>query len=55
MVLVDEVRAALERGEAAECVDPRMGGFAEEEAVPVLKLGLVIKAPVVERMAVLRQ
>ncbi|KAK8923886.1 eucine-rich repeat receptor-like protein kinase [Platanthera zijinensis] len=40
VMLVDEVRAAIERGEAAEWVDAKMCGLAEE-AVPVLKLGLV--------------
>lgn len=41
VMLVDEVMAVLERGEAEECVDRKMGGFVEEEAVPMLKLGLV--------------
>ncbi|KAH0449591.1 hypothetical protein IEQ34_020283 [Dendrobium chrysotoxum] len=41
VMLVDEVMAVLERGEAEECVDRKMGGFVEEEAVPLLKLGLV--------------
>jgi serine/threonine protein kinase len=41
-VLVDRVRALLEHGNALDCVDPGMGGeFPEEEALPVLKLGMV--------------
>ncbi|PKA66140.1 inactive leucine-rich repeat receptor-like protein kinase [Apostasia shenzhenica] len=41
VVLADVVRTVLERGEAAECVDRRMGEFPEEEVLPVLKLGVV--------------
>ncbi|XP_020577916.1 probably inactive leucine-rich repeat receptor-like protein kinase At3g28040, partial [Phalaenopsis equestris] len=41
VMLVDDVMTVLERGEAEECVDRRMGGFLEDEVVPMLKLGLV--------------
>ncbi|MQL87140.1 hypothetical protein Taro_019688 [Colocasia esculenta] len=41
VILVDQVRAMLERGTALDCVDPRMGPFPDEEVLPVLKLGLV--------------
>jgi hypothetical protein len=42
VVLQDQVRVLLEHGNAAECVDPGMGGaFPEEEVLPVLKLGMV--------------
>ncbi|NP_001304296.1 Probably inactive leucine-rich repeat receptor-like protein kinase At3g28040-like precursor [Zea mays] len=42
VVLVDQVRALLEHGNALECVDPGMGGrVPEEEVLPVLKLGMV--------------
>jgi hypothetical protein len=49
-VLIDQVRAVLEQGggdDAVECVDPAMGGeFLEEEALPVLKLGMVCTSQV---------
>lgn len=49
-VLIDQVRAVLERGgdgAAEECVDPALGGdFPEEEALPVLKLGMVCTSQV---------
>ncbi|XP_047059730.1 probably inactive leucine-rich repeat receptor-like protein kinase At3g28040 [Lolium rigidum] len=49
-VLIDQVRAVLEQGGgdgAVECVDPAMGGeFPEEEALPVLKLGMVCTSQV---------
>ncbi|KAM0821479.1 hypothetical protein ACQ4PT_072180 [Festuca glaucescens] len=48
-VLIDQVRAVLEQGGdgAAECVDPALGGeFPEEEALPVLKLGMVCTSQV---------
>lgn len=41
VILVDQVRALLERGAALDCVDPRLGPFPEDEVLPVLKLGLV--------------
>jgi serine/threonine protein kinase len=45
VVLIDEVRAVLERG--GECVDPSLGGeFPEEEALPVLKLAMVCTSQV---------
>ncbi|KQK11620.1 probably inactive leucine-rich repeat receptor-like protein kinase At3g28040 [Brachypodium distachyon] len=51
-VLVDQVRSALETtttrgGGVLDWVDPAMGGeFPEEEAVPVLKLGIVCTSQV---------
>uniref|UniRef100_A0ACD5WPQ0 Uncharacterized protein n=1 Tax=Avena sativa TaxID=4498 RepID=A0ACD5WPQ0_AVESA len=48
-VLIDQVRAVLEQGGdgAVECVDPALGGeFPEEEALPVLKLGMVCTSQV---------
>lgn len=41
IVLKDHVRLLLEQGNVLECVDQRMGGFPEEEVLPVLKLALV--------------
>jgi hypothetical protein len=42
VVLIDQVRALLEHGNALDCVDTAMGGeFPEEEVLPVLKLGMV--------------
>ncbi|KAM0923844.1 hypothetical protein ACQ4PT_005254 [Festuca glaucescens] len=48
-VLIDQVRAVLEQAGdgAVECVDPAMGGeFPEEEALPLLKLGMVCTSQV---------
>ena len=48
-VLIDQVRAVLEQGGdgAVECVDPALDGeFPEEEALPVLKLGMVCTSQV---------
>lgn len=42
VVLCDMVRGALEDGRVEECVDGRLrGSFPAEEAIPVIKLGLV--------------
>ncbi|XP_008788529.2 probable LRR receptor-like serine/threonine-protein kinase IRK [Phoenix dactylifera] len=47
VVLCDVVRGALEEGRVEECVDGRLGGkFPVEEAVPVLKLGLICTSQV---------
>ncbi|KAL5222341.1 hypothetical protein ABZP36_027054 [Zizania latifolia] len=41
-ILIDQVRVLLDHGNnALECVDPSIGGFPEEEVLPVLKLGMV--------------
>ncbi|KAG7031508.1 putative LRR receptor-like serine/threonine-protein kinase IRK [Cucurbita argyrosperma subsp. argyrosperma] len=41
-VLCDMVRVAVEEGKAEECIDSKLrGNFPVEEAVPVLKLGLI--------------
>ncbi|KAJ0971926.1 hypothetical protein J5N97_019885 [Dioscorea zingiberensis] len=41
VILIDQVRAMLEQGNALDCVDQSMGEFPEEEVLPVMKLGLV--------------
>ncbi|XP_057979363.1 probable LRR receptor-like serine/threonine-protein kinase IRK [Malania oleifera] len=42
VVLCDMVRAALEDGRVEECVDEKLQGkFPAEEAIPVMKLGLI--------------
>ncbi|KAL0708068.1 hypothetical protein Bca4012_074494 [Brassica carinata] len=42
MVLCETVREGLEKGRVEECVDGRLRvNFPAEEAIPVLKLGLV--------------
>ncbi|KAG9443249.1 hypothetical protein H6P81_014589 [Aristolochia fimbriata] len=47
VVLCDMVRGALEEGRVEECVDPRLSGdFPAEEAVPVMKLGLICTSQV---------
>ncbi|CAA0811019.1 Leucine-rich repeat protein kinase family protein [Striga hermonthica] len=47
VLLSDMVRGALEEGRVEECVDPRLGGkFPPEEAIPVIKLGLICTSQV---------
>ncbi|EFH54340.1 hypothetical protein ARALYDRAFT_907079 [Arabidopsis lyrata subsp. lyrata] len=47
VVLCDMVREALEDGKADECIDPRLQGkFPVEEAVAVIKLGLICTSQV---------
>ncbi|KAJ8537925.1 hypothetical protein K7X08_014465 [Anisodus acutangulus] len=47
MVLCDMVRGALEEGKVEECVDRRLHGkFPAEEAIPVMKLGLICTSQV---------
>ncbi|KAK6145696.1 hypothetical protein DH2020_022516 [Rehmannia glutinosa] len=47
VVLSDMVRGALEEGKVEECVDNRLQGkFPAEEAIPVMKLGLVCTSQV---------
>lgn len=47
VVLCDLVRGALEEGSVEECVDRRIGGdFPADEAVPVMKLGLICTSQV---------
>ncbi|KAK4268414.1 hypothetical protein QN277_025077 [Acacia crassicarpa] len=47
VVLCDMVRGALEEGKADQCIDPRLlGNFAAEEAIPVIKLGLICASQV---------
>jgi hypothetical protein len=47
IVLCDVVRAALDEGRVDECVDQRLcGKFPLEEAVPIMKLGLVCTSQV---------
>lgn len=47
VVLCDMVRGALEEGRVEECVDARLQGqFPAEEAIPVMKLGLICTSQV---------
>ncbi|WRX12840.1 Protein kinase domain - like 10 [Theobroma cacao] len=47
VVLCDMVRGALEEGRVDECVDGRLQGkFPAEEAIPVMKLGLICTSQV---------
>ncbi|KAM2975484.1 hypothetical protein FF1_001641 [Malus domestica] len=47
VVLCDMVREALEEGRVEECVDARLQGiFPSEEAIPVMKLGLICTSQV---------
>ncbi|GMH05024.1 hypothetical protein Nepgr_006864 [Nepenthes gracilis] len=47
VVLCDKVREALEEGRVEECVDGRLlGNFPAEEAIPVMKLGLICTSQV---------
>ncbi|KAK4348676.1 hypothetical protein RND71_031431 [Anisodus tanguticus] len=47
MILCDMVRGALEEGKVEECVDRRLHGkFPAEEAIPVMKLGLICTSQV---------
>nr|GMD53011.1 probable LRR receptor-like serine/threonine-protein kinase IRK [Ipomoea batatas] len=47
IVLCDTVRAALEEGRVEECVDLRLqGDFRAEEAIPIVKLGLICTSQV---------
>ncbi|XP_061370726.1 leucine-rich repeat receptor-like protein kinase PXC2 [Gastrolobium bilobum] len=47
VVLCDMVRGALEGGKVEQCVDEKLlGNFAAEEAIPVMKLGLVCASQV---------
>ncbi|KAH1055249.1 hypothetical protein J1N35_033314 [Gossypium stocksii] len=47
IVLCDMVRGALEEGRVEECVDERLQGkFPVEEAIPVMKLGLICTSQV---------
>ncbi|KAK6929573.1 Leucine-rich repeat-containing N-terminal, plant-type [Dillenia turbinata] len=47
VVLCDMVRGALEEGRVEECVDAKLkGSFPAEEAIPVMKLGLICTSQV---------
>ncbi|OAY41641.1 leucine-rich repeat receptor-like protein kinase PXC2 [Manihot esculenta] len=47
VVLCDLVRGALEDGRVEECLDGRLGGnFPADEAIPVIKLGLICASQV---------
>ncbi|KAF8028210.1 hypothetical protein BT93_E0957 [Corymbia citriodora subsp. variegata] len=47
VVLCDMVRGALEEGRVEECVDGRLqGNYPSEEAIPVMKLGLICTSQV---------
>ncbi|KAK9741856.1 hypothetical protein RND81_03G134200 [Saponaria officinalis] len=47
VVLCDMVRGALEEGKVEECIDERLQGkFPADEAIPVIKLGLICTSQV---------
>ncbi|GAB4827705.1 hypothetical protein Ancab_034593 [Ancistrocladus abbreviatus] len=47
VVLCDMVRGALEEGRVEECIDARLlGNYPAEEAIPVMKLGLICTSQV---------
>nr|CAB3474644.1 unnamed protein product [Digitaria exilis] len=47
VVLCDLVRSALEEGRPEDCIDPRLcGEFPMDEALPIIKLGLVCTSQV---------
>ncbi|GAY53950.1 putative LRR receptor-like serine/threonine-protein kinase IRK [Citrus sinensis] len=47
VVLCDMVRGALEEGRVEECIDEKLQGkFPSEEAIPVMKLGLICTSQV---------
>ncbi|KAF8397109.1 hypothetical protein HHK36_016016 [Tetracentron sinense] len=47
VVLADMVRGALEEGKVEECVDGKLrGNFPAEEAIPMMKLGLICTSQV---------
>ncbi|KAG5071016.1 hypothetical protein AAZX31_03G030800 [Glycine max] len=47
VVLCDKVRSALDDGKVEQCVDEKLkGNFAADEAIPVIKLGLVCASQV---------
>jgi hypothetical protein len=47
VVLCDMVRGALEDGRVEECIDGRLrGNFPADEAIPVVKLGLICSSQV---------
>ncbi|CAO2166844.1 unnamed protein product [Urochloa humidicola] len=47
VVLCDLVRSALEEGRPEDCIDPRLcGDFPMDEALPIIKLGLVCTSQV---------
>ncbi|PWA71261.1 Leucine-rich repeat-containing protein [Artemisia annua] len=47
VILCDMVRGALEEGRVDECIDERLQGkFPAEEAIPVMKLGLICTSQV---------
>ncbi|KAL8038943.1 hypothetical protein ABFX02_10G003200 [Erythranthe guttata] len=47
VVLCDMVREALDEGRVEECIDKKLnGGYSMEEAIPVIKLGLICASQV---------
>uniref|UniRef100_A0A0A9E6G2 Protein kinase domain-containing protein n=1 Tax=Arundo donax TaxID=35708 RepID=A0A0A9E6G2_ARUDO len=47
VVLCDLVRSALEESRPEDCIDPRLcGEFSMDEALPIIKLGLVCTSQV---------
>ncbi|GMI79139.1 hypothetical protein like AT1G62950 [Hibiscus trionum] len=49
VILCEYVRGLLERGSASACFDTRFCGFAENELIQVMKLGLICTSEVPSR------
>ncbi|GMI76342.1 hypothetical protein like AT1G12460 [Hibiscus trionum] len=49
VILCEYVRGLLERGSASDCFDRRLRGFAENELIQVMKLGLICTSEVPSR------
>ncbi|PPD72149.1 hypothetical protein GOBAR_DD30961 [Gossypium barbadense] len=49
VILCEYVRGLLERGSASACFDSRLRGFAENELIQVMKLGLICTSEVPSR------
>ncbi|KAK8613958.1 hypothetical protein V6N13_122339 [Hibiscus sabdariffa] len=49
VILCEYVRGLLERGSASDCFDRRLWGFAENELIQVMKLGLICSSEVPSR------
>ncbi|XP_022737013.1 probable LRR receptor-like serine/threonine-protein kinase At1g12460 [Durio zibethinus] len=49
VILCEYVRGLLERGSASDCFDRRLRGFAENELIQVMKLGLICTSHIPSR------
>ncbi|EOY24531.1 Leucine-rich repeat protein kinase family protein isoform 1 [Theobroma cacao] len=49
VILCEYVRGLLERGSASDCFDRRLHGFAENELIQVMKLGLICTSEIPSR------